>query len=567
MLLPEIQYTPSQSESLPNFLMKAMAQKKEEDARAAQMLQQQQIQRERLAIERQDAERRQKQEQIAERRSAGEEHIKIRQLYEKDPRLAASYLRTIGAENVGVEPVFDQPPQGALPPMPSGQPPGPPPVGAPPPPPMPPQGAPGPRPGMMPVPGGAPGGMPQPPQAPQAAEPTFEDKAAAETGTHLQALLEHPNHVAQTVDAVDAMKQAREAQQQPAAAPPQGAPVGHRLKYTMGGQETVLDPREMKGIRDAEMASRSQQLEGSGVDPKYLKFEQTMLTMGVDPAKVGNMVAGMMEKDQSLQASRDIATGHDTARIAAVKARHPGGTGGGDGFNPKIDLANTRSLKEVDAETTRWAHTSGLDALRKSREELDHVKEQVASGNPMAAASALEKLTSVSRGGAASQGALALMQKHLSGSYGSLEGLMARLSTGDFGPEQRKNLMGAVEAMQGALDKGIADKHEEFVKGFYTPGRYNQKGNIEDREEQMFGSLGMHPKYDPEAPTIVPGSGKLPGKTRSGRSSEPANPLTSAATQGAMSPADKALAAKARATKPGDPLYDSAQRWLKAHKL
>jgi len=32
-----------------------------------------------------------------------------------------------------------------------------------------------------------------------------------------------------------------------------------------------------------------------------------------------------------------------------------------------------------------------------------------------------------------------------------------------------------------------------------------------------------------------------------------------------MSPADVQLATKAKATKPGDPLYDSAQKWLRAH--
>ncbi len=101
-----------------------MNQERQKQA-ADNLLQRQKLQMEQEAQQRQEERekrleaRQSAQEEHASRKEAGEEHLRIRQLYQQDPALAASYLRTIGAKNVAVEPVFD----GGAPPPAAGSPP------------------------------------------------------------------------------------------------------------------------------------------------------------------------------------------------------------------------------------------------------------------------------------------------------------------------------------------------------------------------------------------------------------------------------------------------------------
>lgn len=431
--------------------------------------------------------------------------------------------------------------------------------------------------GQSPIPGPQQPGMAPPHQDPGLAGPGAPAQPGGQTtvpnpedAAHMDfahGLLTSDQRHARDADRSRQFVQARDAVKS-GAVPPQ-APA-YSLLDRGGGQLAQFDTAKFAQQREDEKAQLMAKLQQSyGHDPEALRRATAMATLGQSPDNIVKALNAIDTERAKFEGKKTLEQMQEDAGKYKRHGRVAGdGTGGGGtAFNPKVETANARSLKMLDTETNRWARQSGYEQLHKSRVELEHVREQIASGNPMAAAAALEKLTSVARGGAASQGALALMQKHLSGTVGGIEGFIAGAGSGKYGAEQLRNLKGAADVMQQALDKDIAAKHEEFVKGHYTPGHYLQKGNVEDIEENLFGDVGYHPRYDPQAPTITPGSGLAPTKTRSGRGEAAPNPLVAAAKQGKLPQADQALAAKAKATKPNDPLYPSAQKWLQAHGL
>lgn len=361
------------------------------------------------------------------------------------------------------------------------------------------------------------------------------------------------------------------------------------FKGRMNGQEITLDPEAHQRQQEEARSALSQQWQNSGVDPKHLQFATSLLSMGVDPAKVGNLVGGMIEKEaaitgaganvdkrigaaSALEGQRQ--TGHlalegqrQTGRLALEdkqqgggKYKHGAGAGDGSGgasYNPKVERNNKAAVSALDTSVNRFAKASGLEALTKSHEEAERAMESLNTGNPAGMAHALEKFVSVSRGGMATNAALNLFQKHLSGLGGTVEGAIENLRSGSLGPEQVKNLHAALAQVQHSIKEQVEIKRQAFVRDYVASPAYAElKGNAEDAYDRLFSPFGYQTQYDPNAKVIALGTGQ--------RAAASGRPSGAPATEhAAATPKDKAAIEWAQAHS-GDP---RAAKILKLHGM
>jgi hypothetical protein len=349
------------------------------------------------------------------------------------------------------------------------------------------------------------------------------------------------------------------------------------------GVPITLDPNRHTAEVAARRKELAEQMQNAGLDPQHVQFGMTMLNMGVDPGKVGQLVAGMTEKalgrasvegmqEKRLGAATDLESQKhgnrlelEDKQIGAGKYKRRTGAGdgtGAGGYNPKVERANKAALSSLDTSTARWAKTSGFEHMAKAYEEAERALVSLEANNPAGAAHALEKFVSVSRGGMATNAALALFQKHLSGWGGRVEGAVEEAKSGNLGPEKTENLRSALETVKQSLKDQIEAKRQSFVNSYFTPAYGEMKGNVEDTYERLFGPLGYQTEYDPNARTIALGTGQ-----RAAASGRTPNHLESASKQGQLSPEDQARARMARERLAKDPNDAVAKQWLEHHGL
>jgi len=359
-----------------------------------------------------------------------------------------------------------------------------------------------------------------------------------------------------------------------------GARSAKILRGTFGGQQWTIDPEATREARGRRFDSATQGLdEETTADYQKLRPALMASNQDVDPADVvrflhgqvsqrrleeadrGRAVADQRRLDQQLeiekmreQSRRELESQQQAG--GKYKRRSGGDGGGGDGYNPRIERANKAALSSFDTSVDRWSRTSDLDHLAKSHEEAERAQESLRSGNPAGAAHALEKFVSVSRSGIATNAALGLFQKHLSGVGGTAKGYIERLRTGNLGAQQIKNLNDALETVQQSIKSQIEAKRQAFVNSYFTPAYSEMKGNVEDRYERLFGPLGYKTEYDPNAKTIALGTGRR--ATATGRGT---------AAPAALSPDDQSKAQMARERLAKDPNDAVARQWLEHHGL
>lgn len=218
----------------------------------------------------------------------------------------------------------------------------------------------------------------------------------------------------------------------------------------------------------------------------------------------------------AMKTKRDFE--HQQNFLEAAKARRAA-SASPDGFDKTRELANARALAAMQTRAQRFVINSGLNKLSAAKGEAENVRSSLESGNPLGAAQALEKITALGRGGMATTPALKLSIEHLNGLVGKGQNWVAKALSGDFGDEARDNLMHAFETLNASIDEHIKARHQAFVQSEYTGANQNIKGNIEDKEAEIFGPLmppGWTPDYDPEALQVVPTTGLPPSKTGRG---------------------------------------------------
>jgi hypothetical protein len=316
-------------------------------------------------------------------------------------------------------------------------------------------------------------------------------------------LLTHDNAVSADMDKVRQFQQAEQAVKS-GAVPPAPSP-SYRLGFP--GNPLTVDVGKLKAAEETDKAERISKYEHAlAGNEDAQKMARWMVTMEQPDANIAKALVESGKIDQryenrlkvveeQITGRKDVAGMNIESRKAIENQQEAAGKYGGNGqggLNPlKQDMINNRAYKGAMTDTNTWSMRSGLDQLRKTMAGLDEVRQQAASGNAPSAAAALEKLTALSRSGsgagaAATNAALALMQKHLSGTYGSVEGYIERVKSGDFGPEQKKNLIDAVNVMERGLKGSANQLHQQYVRGFYTPSRSVQKSIIEDQEETFW---------------------------------------------------------------------------------
>lgn len=387
-------------------------------------------------------------------------------------------------------------------------------------------------------------------------------------------LLTHDNAVAEQGNKVEQFQQAEQAAKN-GAVPGAPSPV-YQLGFT--NNPVTIDTGAITAGEESNKAERLKRFKIALADnPDAQKLATMMVHLGqpddaiakalVDTGKIDQRMGGRIDLlERQINSRTDLQGEAEHARqvLEAQKAaermalegkqeaggKYAGGASatGPGGFNPKIEAANRMALKNLNTQTNTTAMRAGLPQMGKAVAGLDETEALIKSGNPVAAAAALERFVAVSRSGtgngaAATNAALALFQRHMGGISDTIEGAVEKLKSGNLGEEQKLNLVGAVRTARDSIKQSANQFHQSFVNTWYNEGNANIKGNVEDQEETLFGPLGYHPQRDPNAKRIRPMSGQLPSADSSG-STRPAGMKPDA---GAVTPQDQAMYQKAKA--------------------
>lgn len=297
---------------------------------------------------------------------------------------------------------------------------------------------------------------------------------------------------------------------------PSRPPVQFRMP---AGSVLDYDPVEAKKASRAEvgrlqaqlMESQRQNMQDS---PHWTQATKEIANNMATEGYHGDPVKEIAERNKDLEHG-------DLQKEIAQTRRQPADTGG---FDKVREQANARALTGLQVRTNKFVINSGLNKLGMAKVETDNAKAAMSAaieeGNPLGAAHALEKLTGLGRMGMATTPALQLSIDHLNGLLGKGANWVAKAIDGGFGEEAQQNIMGLVDTIQSSINEHIEARHQAFVASEYTGANKNLKGNVEDKEAEIFGPLmppGWQPDYDPEALQIVPGSGMPPSPTGRGK--------------------------------------------------
>jgi hypothetical protein len=291
------------------------------------------------------------------------------------------------------------------------------------------------------------------------------------------------------------------------------------------------------------------------IDPKAVMSE--MRAMAIEDARAGREQDRLDSVEKNNQANRDLRRDLETQQEKAGKysGRHRagaggGGTGGAGGtaYDLKTEKQNETELAHIEAEKNKYLRGSGLDKdiaahneFARALHELDN------SPSPASQIGVLDKFIRANTGRGAVIGTIKMQLQHMGGLDASLEGWLEGKTTGALGATQVKNLRDAIAASKNATDEEIKNKHQAFVDTHFSGADYNTKGNWERAHQDLFGQVRdeagkeLYPtEYDPNAPTVVRGSGKRSVATvgvnaRAGAS----NPIMDARAVSKLPPADQ----------------------------
>lgn len=216
----------------------------------------------------------------------------------------------------------------------------------------------------------------------------------------------------------------------------------------------------------------------------------------------------------------------------------------------KSDNAGLPGDRLVSKEAQQWAQQNGLTAISKQQRELSALQKELADNphNPLLQALAVEKAVSAARGGAASKQALALALEHLGGSLDNADAFISKVKSGEIGPKQMENFTGFINGQLGTAQKEGREAYDNFNKFVEATPDTGTKAKLLQERGRLFSGMHGFAGSDEGAPAKAPKREGGAGKTLEIKTAT-----------------DKALAASARRLKPGDPNYDSAQTWLRAH--
>lgn len=373
----------------------------------------------------------------------------------------------------------------------------------------------------------------------------------AERDQYAQQLAQHSDLMAAHAASVDKFKAEREQYRQAQANPQyQGTGPFGPISFAPAAMQQGADNRasgiaqRMRAYADSlndsdpERAGRVRGLAGAA-DARLLD-EKTAMTL--------------LEKELARDQAGKLAGDKNATALQIAELRRRKG-GGGDGlgarYNRKQEAANEKALGRIEGEVKDFEGKHGLEEVGKSYTEARRALDKLnASNDPATQIGVLDAMVKSNTGGKATLGQIRVALEHLGGLDAQVEGWLEGKGTGGLGAAQVANIKKALQATVDATGQEINGLHDSWVKSHYTGSLYNEKGNWENAEERLFGRFGMHPRLDPNAPTIVPGSGRH-AKATAGVNAQ-SNALVQAAKLAQLPEADR-KAAKWALSHRGDP--------------
>lgn len=116
---------------------------------------------------------------------------------------------------------------------------------------------------------------------------------------------------------------------------------------------------------------------------------------------------------------------------------------------------------------------------------------QDAPHNPHAQASAFEKSVSAARGGAATRTALEIAMQHMGGAGDTLEAKIQKFKNGEFGEQQMKNLVGAMQAQLAAQQQHGKELYDAFEDFRSTLPDHQAEQSLSERARVFSGFSGF----------------------------------------------------------------------------
>lgn len=224
----------------------------------------------------------------------------------------------------------------------------------------------------------------------------------------------------------------------------------------------------------------------------------------------------------------------------------------------KYELAEQRGLTKVISD---FASRDDYKKINSQYRQAKNIQKLLENPNltGVEAAGLVQKLDSIHRGGVATEQSIHQYYERLGGTKDQIVGKLSQMQDGKLSAQQMHVIRDFAENLVNSSKSMLGDLHEDYVHATYGDPRFANDQRLRDvieaQSKSMFGDI-VNPK-------------KSSKKGEGGTPETKAAPASSEAKVAKVIPIetakDKALYIRAKSVKPGDPDYDDAQTWLRAH--
>lgn len=309
-----------------------------------------------------------------------------------------------------------------------------------------------------------------------------------------------------------------------------GEPTGASRLTGPGGEDLgTIDPEAQRRFREQKAERVSAALGPLG--KRYQLVEQLVASGDLDPKQASTILQALSKEDaagakvadredkqqfnrEENEKYRDTPAMRDRRAFTVARIKAAADKLRAEGKDRDADRMEINSLR---GEVKAWKKdTVNLPIDNKQGKDLHAASVLLNSNNPVSQADGFEAMLRIFRGGVATMGAQQLIQKHLSGVKGSIEGWLENKVTGGYGDEERTNLRDAVKLAltENKERKRLAmDSFDEKFTG--SPTWQNLGQTVAEERNAIMAEWGEEPtmKSGEEGPVIGPrGKGVKPRK-------------------------------------------------------